>query len=333
MFKQALFSILIIVQLLITGCSNSDDSLKSLKMNKLALHLAVREKEFALNESVIVEAVLRNQSNDTVLINNRFLIGYEKGEEREIYFRIFSKKGKRYDYFENQADILPVALTQKNMQYLAPGESIKKDIVFGLVYPFKDPGEYRVVGVYESKSFEGKTDVSQPPIYSDTLEIKIVKSIPTIEYKGSKMGKPPEMLNYFNLSWKNESNATVWCIIPNNRSASIDDSLTGLKTLVLGQDDKKHLFVELYGEEGHLTAIPVKAGERLELEYWKFTSPDTVKLLNGIIADEILIDGKNKLSDWLQKGNPLEVPAYLPEGYAELKKYEMPMPVNVSFVR
>jgi hypothetical protein len=176
MSKQTLFSILIFLQLLQMSCNDSNQSLKNTTMNKLALKIEVEKKAFTVNDTIFIKATLINQSPDMVLINNRFLIGYEEQDDREIYFKIFSANGKRYDLpKDHQTDILPLAPTKTNMQQLAPSANIKSDIELTLLNQFKEPGKYKVVGVYESKPFENTQGVYQTPVCSDTLEIEILK--------------------------------------------------------------------------------------------------------------------------------------------------------------
>ena len=112
MSKQTSLSFLVVMQFLIMSCSNTDQSLKNAPMNKLTLKLETEKNKFTLGEDVHIKVTLINQSLDTLLINNGFLIGYEEEEDREIYFSIFSADGKRYDLpKDHQADILPLPPT------------------------------------------------------------------------------------------------------------------------------------------------------------------------------------------------------------------------------
>ena len=176
MFKQTILSILIVIQFTIMSCNDSSQSIKHATMNKLLLQLEIEKNKFSLNEIINIRATLVNQSPDTLLINNGFLIGYEEEEDREIYFKIFSSDGKRYDLpKDHQADILPLPHTQANMQQLASGEYIKNNIELTLIYQLKEYGKYKVVVFYESKPFGDTEGIYQNPVYSDTIEIEIVK--------------------------------------------------------------------------------------------------------------------------------------------------------------
>jgi hypothetical protein len=158
------------------SCNDSGQSIKNVAMNKLVLQLEAEKNKFTINERVNLKVALINQSPDTLLINNGFLIGYEEEEDREIYFKIFSSDSKRYDFpKDHQADILPLPHSQTNMQKLAPGEYIKNVIELTSIYQLKECGKYKVVGVYESKPFENTEGVYQTPVYSDTLEVEIIK--------------------------------------------------------------------------------------------------------------------------------------------------------------
>lgn len=174
MSKQILF--LIFMPLIIISCNDASQSQKNTTMNKILLQLETEKKNFALNETISIKAILTNQSSDTLLINNRFLIGYEEQGDREIYFQIFSSDGRRYDLpKDHQADILPLAPSAANIQKLKPNELIKNDIELTSIYQIKECGKYKIVGVYESKPFENIQGIYQTPIFSDTLEIEIVK--------------------------------------------------------------------------------------------------------------------------------------------------------------
>lgn len=176
MIKRTFFLIFSSLQLLIVSCKDSGQSSKNKTSDKLALQIQAEKKKSTLDEDINIKATLMNQSSDTLLINNSFLIGYEEQDDREIYFKIFSSDGKRYDLPEDhQTDILPVPPTQANMQRLAPDESIKNEVQLTSLHHFREPGKYKVVAVYESKTVNNTPGVYQIPAYSDTLEIEIVK--------------------------------------------------------------------------------------------------------------------------------------------------------------
>lgn len=161
--------------LLIIACNNNQLS-KNESIEKLSLQLKISKKEFKINEPVFIETTLINQSSDTILVTNRFLIGYEEQSDRDIYFKIFSNDNKRYDLpVDHQSDILPIAITQMNMQKLVPGTSLKKNIELTPVYRLRQFGKYKIVGVYEFKFFENKIEQNNQRVYSDTLQIEIVK--------------------------------------------------------------------------------------------------------------------------------------------------------------
>ena len=122
-------------------------------MDKLELRLKVEKNQFTINDDIVINATLTNRSAEKLLVNNRFLIGYEEQDDREIYFRIFSSNGKRDDLpKDHQSDILPIPITKVNIQQLAPTMSIKKNIRLTPIYKFREPGKCKVIAVYESKA-------------------------------------------------------------------------------------------------------------------------------------------------------------------------------------
>jgi hypothetical protein len=160
----------------VIGCNNSSRIINKDPMDKLQLIIKAEKNRLTTKDDIVVKAALVNQSSETLLVNDRFLIGYEERDDREIYFRIFSSNGKRHDLPEDhQADIFSLAITASNMKELIPGKSIENRINLTPMYEFSEPGKYKVVAIYESKPFENTKGVYQMPVCSDTLEIEIVK--------------------------------------------------------------------------------------------------------------------------------------------------------------
>ncbi|NRA13490.1 MAG: hypothetical protein HRT57_16215 [Crocinitomicaceae bacterium] len=156
LFKTSLATLLLITTI---GCSDEHGSNQESKTDKvkplMSLKLKPEKRKLKIGERIILESTLKNISKDTLLINNRSLIGYEEGIGREIFFKIYDTYGNRFDLpGDHQACLLPMGIGQKNMQYLAPNESISHDIDVTLIYSIKRIGKIEIVGIYESSPYE-----------------------------------------------------------------------------------------------------------------------------------------------------------------------------------
>jgi hypothetical protein len=169
-------SLIILLSIGVITTSSCKKPIPKPPFSKLSLKLEPQKQVYSIGEEVIVLANLSNQSKDTLVINDRFLFGYEEEFDREIYFRIYTENGDRYDLPEDhQTCIFPVTVTLEDLKTLAPGENVHYNISLTTLSPIKDPGKYEIVGVYEAGQFNGIPNLYRARTVSQPIEIEIVK--------------------------------------------------------------------------------------------------------------------------------------------------------------
>jgi len=180
--------VMIALALILAGCSDEGASREdtaarpaaptpSKDTTMVSLEITPTKKEYAAGEPVAFEAVMTNRSPDTITINNRFLLGYEErpGFERDLYFRIFTPDGKRYDLpSDHQADIDPIPSdAQSHLQRVPPGDTVHVTLSLTPVYQIKSAGTYMVQAVYASEPIENAPGLMRGPLYSNMAECTI----------------------------------------------------------------------------------------------------------------------------------------------------------------
>lgn len=145
-------------------------------LDMLSLEISPEKKAYRMGEPILFRAVLANDSQAAVIINNRFLVGYEEQDEREFYFRIFTPEGERYDLpSDHQADIFPKPITLENKERLPPGDAIKMDLPFTPIYQIRGEGTYIIQAVYQSEPFDKTVGGDTNTVYSNMTECVIHK--------------------------------------------------------------------------------------------------------------------------------------------------------------
>lgn len=141
------------------------------KSKPLLLNIQPFPDQVPLKKPLDVEVSLKNDGEDSVLINKRMAVGYENSLSRELYLELERvDQPEKLDYIEY--DINRDFSPPSDYQWLQPGETISTQFDLLDYYHLTQPGTYRLTAFYQAN--EELADTPEE-IYSYT-----VKSEPVI---------------------------------------------------------------------------------------------------------------------------------------------------------
>ncbi|MFC1807794.1 hypothetical protein ACFL0T_05450 [Candidatus Omnitrophota bacterium] len=131
--------------------------------------------EYKIRKPIMLTYTLKNNGKEEVFVSNRFFTGSETSRNRDVFLKVTSPANEELTCKYSHPTGIP---RTDNFIILAPNAQIKSGRKYNALayFDFKEPGAYKIVGVYENKFGEEiGLDTFKERIESEPITITIVE--------------------------------------------------------------------------------------------------------------------------------------------------------------